>query len=37
MGCRPVTTFKSPDFWIGVAVGAILTLLLGRFMGWLVF
>ena len=35
--CRPVRIVQGSDFWIGVVVGVILTLLLGKVMGWLVF
>ena len=35
--CRPVDYFRSLDFWVGVAVGALLRLLAGKFMGFLVF
>lgn len=35
--CRPVYMFKDLNFWIGLLIGGIVTLLVGKFMGWLVF
>ena len=35
--CRPIGITSSSEFWVGVAVGALATLILGRIMGWLVF
>ena len=33
MACRPVVVFTTFEFWAGVAAGAILTFLAGRFLG----
>jgi hypothetical protein len=34
MACRPARLFKEPNFWIGFIIGVIVTLLVGRALGW---
>jgi hypothetical protein len=34
MSCIPATLLKSRDFWIGFATGAIIAILVSRFIGF---
>jgi hypothetical protein len=35
--CRPVTTYFRIGLAVGIGIGIIATLIVGRFMGWLTF
>jgi hypothetical protein len=33
MSCRPATLLKSGDFWLGLAVGAIIAMIVSKALG----